>query len=257
MKRLLGTVGLALGVVAFGATSSAEAASFLSIQVGATTISCDNSTAAGVLACTAAGFDTSLNANTINFTGALAGVTFGDADTVGVQLQGNQPGGVVAFATDTKSVVTNTTAVTQNVIVMFASNNFSLPAGSPLNLSATQNFQNVVGSAAMTQNFTGSGDPNNSLTPGAGTDTSTPPCNVGPSPPSNSCAQNSPTVQFARTGNFALSGTQSFNLVAGATVNAQGSVNVFASPTVPEPGSMLLLGAGLLMVARRFRKQIA
>lgn len=65
-------------------------------------------------------------------------------------------------------------------------------------------------------------------------------------------------VDFSRTLGFPTSGPV-FNLPAGFTVNsAEGVIvnNQFVSvPTVPEPGTLLLLGTGLLTLASRFRSR--
>jgi len=185
------------------------------------------------------------------------GVSFGTAQTAGAQLTGNSPGTSAdgAFATDAKFTVSNTTASALAVTVSFAQNNFTTPAGSPLTASATQTLQTVgTNPTAVTQVFTGYGDgTTNSLVPGTGAAVATPNCTVAASPPQHSCAQDSSLVSFARSGNFALSGIESFTLGAGDTVNAQGSVSAFAP--VPEPATLFLLGSGLVGVATRYRRR--
>src|SRR4051794_35132629 len=72
MKRtLLGSFGaLALLV---SVSSPARADALLELQNGATDLICNNSTAAGVTACLAAGFTTSLNGSTVSFNGGTVG----------------------------------------------------------------------------------------------------------------------------------------------------------------------------------------
>ncbi len=94
MKKVLFLVLLGT-VLVLGLSPSAKADSFLSISVtagGNTTISCNNSTAGGVTACSTAGFTTSLGSANILYTGpAVQGVSF-----VFVALSGNQPGAPTA-----------------------------------------------------------------------------------------------------------------------------------------------------------------
>src|SRR5262245_5137091 len=84
MKRLLGVAGLALGLV-IASVPQSEANSLLTIDVSGTTLTCNNSTAAGVAACTAAGFVTALGSNAITFTGLVNGVQLGGGGLTGVQ----------------------------------------------------------------------------------------------------------------------------------------------------------------------------
>ena len=133
MKRTLLTV---LGSTALLVTVSpvARADAFLSLSNGGSTVSCNNSTAAGVTACTAAGFTTSLGSNVISFTGTVGGY-----HVVDVTVSSNSPGtSALAFALDTKTQVQNLSAGATALTVNFAENNFALPAGSPLTLSASQ-----------------------------------------------------------------------------------------------------------------------
>ena len=62
-STLVTVLGSAALLVAVSPTAKADA--FLSLQNGATILSCDNSTAAGVAACLASGFTTVLGANGI------------------------------------------------------------------------------------------------------------------------------------------------------------------------------------------------
>src|SRR5690349_13613914 len=97
MKKTLTIVGALALVLSISTFASASA--FLSITNGVTTKSCDNSTSAGVMACTAAGFSTSLGSNIIQFGGSVGGYSI-----TSITVTGNQPGTAAeAHAIDTKT----------------------------------------------------------------------------------------------------------------------------------------------------------
>ena len=255
MKRTLVTVlGSAAMVVAMSPAAKADA--FLSLQNQAVVLSCINSTAAQVAACLANGFTTVLGGNSISFAGTVGGYSVGD-----VTLASNSPGGVFSFATDTKTNIQNLTAGATALVVSFAVNNFTLPAGSPLTLSASQAATFINATAGSSQAFAGWGNAANTLATATGTPVVTPNCvNPATAPPVNACSAVGTPVLFARAGNFALSGQETINLNQGGIGNFQGSIAVTPPiSSVPEPGSLVLLATGLfgLVGGRRMFRRTA
>src|SRR5436305_383910 len=104
-------------------SSPARASAFLSITNGVTTKSCDNSSAAGVTACTNAGFLTVLGSNDIGFTGSVGGYNIAS-----ITLTGNQPGtSAEAHAIDTKTSLQNASGGSNPLVVQFSESDYSLP----------------------------------------------------------------------------------------------------------------------------------
>ena len=241
-------------LVAISPTAKADA--FLSLQNGAITKSCDNSTAAGVAACLASGFTTVLGGSSIGFFGTVGGYSVTD-----LALTSNSPGNpALAFATDTKTAVANISAGATALTVLFAVNNFALPAGGTLIGSASQSATFAAATAGSSQNFTAWANALNTLGagPGNGTVVTTPLC-VDPAdaPPAQACSTQSSPVPFTRNGNFALNGREIINLNQGGVANFTGAI-VATPTTTPEPGSIVLVATGLfgLVGGRRvFRRK--
>jgi len=252
MKRSLLTV-LGSTALLVAVSPAARADAFLSLHNDATTLTCNNSTAAGVTACTAAGFTTAVGSNIITFSGIVGGYNVGL-----VTLVANSPGtAALATATDTKTNATNLGSVNP-LQVAFAVNNFTLPGGNPLVLSASQSATFSTAAPLSSSAFTGFANAANTLAPGVGTADPTPAC-VNPvgAPPANACSSVGAPVLFVHGGAYAISGMEDINLNVGGTGNFTGTVDV--SPT-PEPGSLVLLATGLIGVVgggRRMRRRAA
>jgi len=248
MKRtLIAGFGTAILVLSFSAPANASA--LLSLTNGATTVTCDNSQAFTATNC-GAGFTTAANSNSISFSGTVGGYSVGN-----VNLNSNSPGSAtLATTSDAKNFIQNISAGATTLTINFAENNFSLPAGSTLNLSASQSGTFSQATAGSNQNFTGFADGASNLLDVGGTASITPQCtNPAAAPPTQDCSTTGPVTQFARTSAlFAMSGTEVIALNQGGIANFTANVDV--TPTA-EPASILLMSTGLIAAARALRRR--
>jgi len=237
MNRALG-IGLGSAALLIAVSPTAKADAFLSLQNGATTLSCNTSMVISAANCAPAFF--TVSGNQINFTGSVGGYS-----VTGVTLISNAPGsGALAFVTDTKTSVSNVSAGLSALIVGFAVNNFLLPAGNPLFLSASQSATFVNAAMGSSQNFIGWANLANTLAVVTGPPlVMTPNCvNSADAPPANACSTVGNPVAFTHAGPFALNGREIINLSQGGIANFQGSIAVTSAP---EPASIVLLATGL------------
>src|SRR5262249_28426949 len=132
-KVLFGLFGIGVALLS---APHAEASSFMTITVGAASVTCNNSTAASLATCPA-GFTSAVGAGFMNFTGTVGGYVFGGGGTTGLQLASNNPGiAGLAETIDTKTAV-NHVSGTDPLQIDYGVNNFMLPTGLDL-LSASQ-----------------------------------------------------------------------------------------------------------------------
>jgi hypothetical protein len=254
MKRAC--LGLTVAIVlALTVVPAAQASSLLSLTVSGTTATCDNSTAAGVTACLAAGFSTSLGAsgvNAITFTNqTVNGVLFGN-----VSLGSNNPGSpTIAFVLDSKGDVRNNSGASRTLTVDFAINNFTAPVGNAF-LSASQTANWTTSTAGDSQAFTAwERNTNDLVVPGpAGSAATTANC-VSTGGLTSPCAQQSATdTAVTVTAPFALTGREVINMSAGTVANYSGTSTLSATPLqTPEPSSILLLTTGMVFLVGRKR----
>lgn len=255
MKSLLiGTAVVILLAVTFA--PQAEASAFMTITVGASSATCNNSLAITATNC-GAGFTTVANANTITFSGTVGGYTLGGTGGVdGVQLTSNQPGNsALAQVADTKTQIIHVSGA-DPLQIDFGVSGFTQPLGNGT-LSATHSGTLTTGTSGQ-ENFLGWERNDNALNPGptGATAVSTTLNCIFPAaaPPVQACfgptnTLGAPTV----TSPFAITGREIITTAIGSQTQWTATIALTATtpPQIPEPSTLLLLGTGMLFLAGR------
>jgi hypothetical protein len=222
------------------------------INVDGTIVTCDNSAAL-----CGAGFTTVIGGDAIQFTGTINGVNFGGGGVVGLQLTGNSPGtSAIAFVLDTKSSLTNTSAALHTITIDTGQNNFTTPSG-PGFLHASQTANWTVSSAGDSQAFTvWLRNTNDFIIPGGSAVASTPTC-ASPGGLAQSCDALTANTPINATSPYALTQREVITLSPGTIASYTATNALTSTPiNVPEPGSLVLLGTGVLMVVgHQWRKR--
>jgi hypothetical protein len=250
MKRTIIGVTVAL-IFALSYAPQAEASAFMTITVGATSVTCNN-TAAACGAVVGGVFTSAMGSNSISFTGTVGGYQF-----TAITLTSNAPGTpAVAFTLDTKTAVTNISAVT-SAQVDYGVNGFTAPTGLGI-LSASHSGTLTLGAAGGNETFVSWERNDNALAAGPAGATAvsmTQTCTfTNAAPPVQACdgptaTLGSPTV----TAPFALTSREIITTPIGSVSNWTATTALTATPVIPEPSSVLLLGTGMLILAGRLR----
>jgi len=200
------------------------------------------------------------NFTSATFTGAFGSASSGVANNdFQLEITGvsSDNGTLLSDLLGSTSSVHNTTAATHTIHIWLVQTDYTLPAGTPLNVESGMTFNQVLGTVTPTGVFQAWFDPNNGSTlPPAGTVPTNGAQNVvatvGPL-----STTDSRTGTFARTGAmYSLISVANIELTAGGTMNFSNHVAVTGTPE-PATVASALLGLGLAGGLARLRRRHA
>ena len=197
MKKLI-----LLGIVgALAYTQRADASMLISISANAASAVCDNSTGAGVLACAAAGFVTSLDANTISYGPgfSVGGYNFTGASGAAANVPGDP---LFSNLSDSKLSIDHVSGA-GDLTINFAAWNYSLPVGPNMILSTSSSgIWNVAQAGDSTSFQAWVRNDNTPTVPGGDATALSPVCDSGGPGITLSCSTSSGNVPWLLTGPF-------------------------------------------------------
>ncbi len=230
-----------------GMASTAHANLIVTIGDGTSSVTCNNTTAAGVALCAGSGFITAVGGNNIVL---AAPISIGSFTIGGTLTSTNNPGGASTFLNQSTLTVSNSNALGGFFFVDLLSQGFTLPAGPDLTLFGSSGFSSNTGATGSVNNRYFA-DPTN-----LGVLSNEISCSYAITT-NNSCA--APTTGWTRgAGAFALRQIQEFTLTSSA-LNLNSTNNLIVA-NVPEPLSASLVGLGLLaagLASRRAARKAA
>jgi hypothetical protein len=190
---------------------------------------------------------TDFNPLGVTFSGTFGpGGTGGTDFTVTIQGASSANGATLSDLLTSATRITNTSGATHTLHVWASQNNYSLPAGTPLQVESGMGGSMTNGTLTLTGIFQAYADKINDLlgTPTAGaaiTDFTNGPQNATAS--GSTYDTGSALGSFTRTGNYSLTQVANSTLTAGGQVNFAAHENV---TMVPEPSTMAIAGLGAL-----------